>query len=166
MATAVAACVFLLIVSGVAIARSFHHTAPPAGGVPGNSSPAASNPAMARMQSATDSVDSATTAARAGLASLPGFPTPANVANVINPYISSLQLYEAFMSGTSVPAPVQSAAGTVESQVRHDVAVFSAIDGLPPIRLGAFLKGFTTDVTRLQAALSTLEQSLRTPPSS
>ena len=120
---------------------------------------------MARIQSATDSVDSATTAARAGLASLPGFPTPANVANVINPYISSLQLYEAFMSGTSVPAPVQSAAATVESQVRHDVAVFGTIDGLPPIRLGAYLKGFSSDVTRLQASLNTLEQSLRTQTS-
>jgi len=88
------------------------------------------------------------------------------VANVINPYISSLQLYEAFMSGTSVPVPVRSAAATAESQVRHDVAVFSTIDGLPPIRLGAYLKGFASDVTRLQSALNTLEQSLRTQTSS
>ena len=83
------------------------------------------------------------------------------MANVINPYISSLQLYEAFMSGTSVPVPVRSAAANVESQVRHDVTVFSTIDGLPPIRLGAYLKGFSADVTRLQAALNTLEQGLR-----
>jgi len=158
MATAVAACVFLLVVSGIAIAHSFHHTATPTAGTP--------SPAVARIQSATDSVDSATTAASAGLASLPGFPTPGNVANVINPYISSLQLYEAFMSGAAVPAPVQPAAAVAESQVRHDVTVFSTIDGLPPIRLGAYLKGFGADVTRLQSALNTLEQSLRTQTSS
>ena len=162
LATAVVACVFLLVVSGIAIAHSFHHTATPTGGAPAGTPPAATNAAVARIQSATDSVDSATTAARAGLASLPGFPTPTNVANVINPFISSLQLYEAFMSGTSVPVPVQSAAATAESLVRHDVAFFGTIDGLPPIRLGTYLKGFSSDVTRLQAALSTLEQSLRT----
>ena len=100
------------------------------------------------------------------MASLPGFPTPANVANVINPYISSLQLYDAFMSGTPVPVPVRSAADAAESQVRHDVAVFSTIDGLPPIRLGAYLKEFAADVTRLQASLSTLEQDLRTQATS
>jgi len=99
------------------------------------------------------------------LAALPGFPTPANVANVINPYISSLQLYDAFMSGTSMPVAVQPAAGAVASQVRHDVTAFSTIDGLPPIRLGTYLKSFTADVARLQASLNTLEQSLRTPTS-
>ena len=159
IATAVVACVFLLIVSIVAIAHSLHHTA----STPPSTPPAASSsPAAARVQSATDSVDSATTAARAGLASLPGFPTPTNVANVINPYISSLQLYAAFMSGTTMPVPARFAADAVQSQVRHDITVFSTIDRLPPIRLGAYLKEFATDVTRLQASLNTLEQDLRT----
>ncbi len=161
MATVAIACIFLSVVSVAAIVHSLHHAAAPNVTTPPNTPPAAS-PATARVQSATDSVDSATTAAIASLSSLPSFPTPANVANVINPYISSLQLYDAFLAGDAVPRSVRSVAGATQSQVRHDVAVFSTIDGLPPIRLGDYLKTFATEVTRLQASFSTLEQDLRT----
>ena len=162
MATAAIACIFISVVSVAAIVHSLHHTTGPTVTAPPSTTlPAASSPATARVQSATDSVDSATTAAVASLASLPGFPTPTNVANVINPYISSLQLYDAFLSGASVPQPARSVADATESQVRHDVAVFSTIDGLPPIRLGAYLNTFSAEVTRLQASFTTLEQDLR-----
>ncbi len=161
MATAAIACIFISVVSVAAIVHSLHTTGPSVTTPPSTTLPAASSPATARVQSATDSVDSATTAAVASLASLPGFPTPTNVANVINPYISSLQLYDAFLSGASVPQPARSVADATESQVRHDVAVFSTIDGLPPIRLGAYLNTFSAEVTRLQASFTTLEQDLR-----
>jgi len=162
MATAAIACIFISVVSVAAIVHSLHHTTGPTVTTPPNTPPAAS-PATARVQSATDSVDSATTSAVASLASLPGFPTPTNVANVINPYISSLQLYDEFLSGARVPRPARSVAEGTESQVRHDVAVFSSIDGLPPIRLGSYLNTFSTDVTRLQASFGSLEQDLRSP---
>ena len=55
------------------------------------------------VQTATDEVDSATTAALSGLAAIQGYPTPAKVATVITPYVSSLQLYETLLSGSSVP---------------------------------------------------------------
>ncbi len=162
MATAIVACAFLLVVGIAAIGHSLHHaTTPPAAPPASTGSPAApTSPATARVQSATDSVDSATTSARAGLASITGFPTPSNVANVINPYVASLQLYDTFMSGASVPAPASSAAAATLAQVRNDVTFFGTIDGLPPIRLGTYLTAFTTDVSRLQATLSTLEQAL------
>ena len=161
MATAAIACIFISVVSVAAIVHSLHHTTGPTVTTSPSTPPAASSPATARVQSATDSVDSATTAAVASLASLPGFPTPTNVANVINPYISSLQLYDTFLSGASVPQPARSVADATESQVRHDLAVFSTIDGLPPIRLGTYLNTFSAEVTRLQASFTTLEQDLR-----
>ena len=163
IATAVLAGAFLLIVSIVAIAHSLHHT-PTAGTPTSTPSTASSSPETARIQSATDSVDSATTSASGPLAATwSAFPTPTNVADVINPYVASLQLYETFMSGAAVPQPARSAATTAVSEVRQDVTTFSTIDGLPPIRLGAYLQEFAADVTKLQTSLSTLEQALRTP---
>jgi hypothetical protein len=165
IATAVIACVFLVLVSADAIRHSLHHA--PAATAAGTSNSAAKAASSARgasrIQSATDEVDSATTAARAGLASLSGFPTTTNVATVINPYLASLRLYETLMSGTTVPLPARSAAGVARGQVRHDVSFMGTIDGLPPIRLGAFLGEFITDTTQLQTTLGTLEQDLRTP---
>jgi len=163
MATAILACAFLLVVGIAAIAHSLHHSATPPAAPPASTAPSAApvSPEAARIQSATDAVDSASTAAGAGLASVTNFPTPANIATVINPYVASLQLYDTFMSGASVPASASSAAAAAEAQVRSDITFFGTIDGLPPIRLGAYLKSFTTDVSRLQASLSALEQALR-----
>jgi hypothetical protein len=157
--------VFLVLVSADAIAHSFRHspTATAAGTPNGALHAASSSPGALRIQSATDEVDSATTAARAGLASLSGFPTPTNVATVINPYVASLRLYETLMSGTTVPLPARSVAGVAGAQVRQDVNFLSTIDGLPAIRLGAFLREFITDTAQLQTTLGTLEQDLRTP---
>ena len=117
------------------------------------------------MQAATDAVDSATTAASVGLTSLSAFPTPTNVETVINPYISSLQLYETFLSGTKVPSSAQPAAVSAAARIRQDLHFLETIDGLPPQQLGAFLVQFDTDATQLQTTLSTLEQDLRTPAS-
>jgi hypothetical protein len=95
------------------------------------------------------------------LASLPGIPTPTNVSSVINPYINSLQLYDTFLSETSMPATTQSTAHTAQAEVRQDVQFLEGVDGLPAVRLGAFLQQFETDATQLQSTLSTLEQDLR-----
>jgi hypothetical protein len=114
---------------------------------------------------ATDAVDSATTAASVGLTSLAAFPTPTNVETVINPYISSLQLYQTFMSGAIVPAAAQPAAASAEAQLRQNLQFLDTIDGLPPQQLGAYLVRFDSDATRLQTTLSTLEQNLRAPAS-
>ncbi len=122
-----------------------------------------SSAATSQIQSATDEVDSAATGARAGLDSLSAFPTPNNVATVINPYIASLRLYEAVMTGATVPAGARAAAATAEGQVHQDVSFLETIDGLPPIGLGAFLQQFASDTTQLQASLTTLEQDLRSP---
>ena len=139
-ATIVLACLVLVIVAGALAVRSLHHattatTSPPARSASGVSSPADA----ARIQTATDEVDSATTAARAGLASMTSFPTPANVATIINPYISSLQLYEAVLSGSKVPPSATSEAASAEAQARQDLEFLGTIHGLPPVQLGAYL---------------------------
>ena len=100
------------------------------------------------------------------MASLPSFPTPTNVSTVINPYVNSLQLYETFLSGTTVPLPARATAQIALAEVRNDIATFETIDGLPAARLGAFLQEFATDSTQLQSTLGTLEvdlHSLTTP---
>jgi hypothetical protein len=125
--------------------------------------PAAATAITSQLQSATDAVDSATTGARAALDSPSGFPTPGTVAAVVNPYIASLQLYEAFMSGAAVPEAARPAADTAEGQVRQDVSFLQTVNGLPSIHLGTFLQQFSTDTTQLQSSLTTLEQDLRTP---
>jgi hypothetical protein len=179
-ATVVLACLFLVVAGAVLAVRALHHptttAAPPARvttptqvaagtGSSGTSSTGTAASATARMQTATDAVDSATTAASVGLTSLSAFPTPTNVETVINPYISSLQLYATFLSGTKVPSSAQPAAATAEAKIRQDLQFLETIDGLPAQQLGAFLVQFDTDATQLQTTLSTLEQELRTPAS-
>jgi hypothetical protein len=174
-ATAVLACLFLVVVAAALAVRSLHHpattappaahSAPPAATSPGTGSAATTSPATARIQAATDAVDSATTAASVGLTSLTAFPTPTNVETVINPYISSLQLFQTFLSGANVPASAQAAATSAEAQLRQDLQFLDTIDGLPPQQLGAYLVQFDTDATRLQTTLNTLEQNLRAPAS-
>ena len=100
-----------------------------------------------------------------GITSLAAFPTPTNVETVINPYISSLQLYQTFLTATKVPASAQPAAANAESQLRQDLQFLDTIDGLPPQQLGAFLVQFDADATELQTTLSTLEQHLRSSAS-
>jgi hypothetical protein len=180
-ATVVLACLFAIAVAAAVTVRTLHHpttttAAPPTHvttptqattGTAASGTSAAKTTASgsARIQAATDAVDSATTAASVGLTSLAAFPTPTNVETVINPYISSLQLYETFLSGTTVPAPGQPTAASAEAKIRQDLQFLETIDGLPPQQLGAFLVQFDTDATQLQTTLSTLEQDLRSPAS-
>jgi hypothetical protein len=178
-ATVVLAVLILVAVVAVVAVRALHHpttTAAPSAQVttptqaagtsaPGRSSTGTAASGTARIQAATDAVDSATTAASVGLTSLSAFPTPTNVETVINPYVSSLQLYETFLSGTKVPPSAQPAAASAVARIRQDLQFLETIDGLPPAQLGAFLVQFDTDATQLQTTLSTLEQDLRTPAS-
>jgi hypothetical protein len=179
-ATVVLACLVLVILAGVAALRARQHQTTTAGAPPAHvTSPAGSPSATgsgivsataasagtARLQTATDAVDSATTAASVGITSLTAFPTPTNVETVINPYISSLQLYQTFLTGATVPAPARPAAAGAASQIRQDLQFLDTIDGLPPQQLGAFLAQFDTDATHLQTTLSTLEQNLRSSSS-
>jgi hypothetical protein len=165
-ATVVVGCLFLVVVSAAGIARTLHNPAASTPASPATTVPAATASAEARLQTATDDADSATTTAQAGLTSLPGFPTPTNVAAVINPYVASLRIYQTFLAGATVPASAQSAAAAATAELGHDVTSFSSIDGLPPIRLGAYLDEFSTDVTHLETTLSALEEDLRTAPAS
>jgi hypothetical protein len=167
-ATLVLACLFLVVVAAAVAVRALHHPTtaapPPAHTAPPShrTAPVAPSPSAARIQTATDAVDSATTAASVGLTSLSAFPTPTNVETVINPYISSLQLYEAVLSGTKMPVAARPAAASAVAQLRQDLKFLDTIDGLPPDQLGAYMVQFDTDATRLQTTLSTLEQNLRT----
>jgi hypothetical protein len=179
-ATIVLACLFLVVVAAAVGVRALRHqptTAPPAHAASpastarhttapskgstnkGSTSTASTN--TARIQSATDAVDSAATAASVGLASLSAFPTPTNVETVINPYISSLQLYDAVLEGGQMPPAARPAAASAEAQLRQDLQFLDTIDGLPADQLGAYLTQFNADATRLQTTLSTLEQNLR-----
>ncbi len=163
-ATIVLACIFLVVgAAGVAV-RELHRSTPTAT-PPAHTAPTVSPQDVARLESATDAVDSATTAASVGLTSLSAFPTPTNVETVINPYISSLQLYETVLAGSTVPAAAQPASASAEAQLRQDLQFLDTIDGLPPAQLGAFLLQFDTDATHLQTTLSALEQNLHAPGS-
>ena len=163
-ATAAAACILLAVLLAVALMRSAQQRPAPARG-----SPAASAPVTPRSPSdttrilvATDEIDSATTAAQAGFATLPGFPTPTNVANVVIPYLSSLHLYETFMSETSAPSPAQAAAQQAVLEVRRDAGFLATIEGLPPAQLGTFLREYLADTAHLQVIFATLERDLQT----
>ena len=179
-ATVVLAVLFLVAAAAVVAVRALHHPTTTAAApahvttpsqaaagtsASGTGSTGTAASGAARIQAATDAVDSATTAASVGLTSLSAFPTATNVETVINPYISSLQLYETFLSGTKVPASAQPPAASAVARIRQDLQFLETIDGLPPAQLGAFLVQFDTDATQLQTTLSTLEQDLRTPAS-
>lgn len=165
-ATAAAGCILLAVILAAAVMRSAQEPQAPASGSPAASAPVTpqSSSDPTRILVATDEVDSATTAAQAGFATLPGFPTPINVANVVTPYLSSLHLYELFMSETSVPPPAQAAAQRVELQVRREGALLATIEGLPPAQLGAFLEQYSAEAGQLQVTLATLERDLQTKP--
>ena len=161
-ATVVLACLVLVAVAATLVVRSLHHATPATTNPPTRSaSPVSPSGDTARIQTATDEVDAATTAAQKGIASMTNFPTPANVATIINPYIASLQLYEAVLSGNTVPPTATSEAATAEALTRQDLTFLDTIDGLPPVELGAYLGQVGADTTQLQATLSDLQQSLR-----
>ncbi len=165
-ATAAAACILLAVILAAAVMRSAQQRPAPASGSPAASAPATprSSSDPTRILVATDEIDSATTAAQAGFATLPGFPTPTNVTNVVTPYLSSLRLYETFMSVTSVPEPAQAAAQHALTEVRQDAAFLATIEGLPPDQLGAFLRQSSTDTAQMQVTFATLERDLQTKP--
>ena len=165
-ATVVLAVLALVGVGAIVAVRSLHHSTAgtPRATAHSQSAPRVSpSPDAARMQSATDAVDSATTAAQVGLTSLSTFPTTGNVAKVIYPYISSLQLYESFLSDSTVPVPARAAAASAATQVRQELTFLDTIASLPPDQLGAYLQQFGTDSTRLQTTLGALEHDLGTP---
>ena len=152
--------------AGAAIVHALHHaTTPTTAPRPTPRQLYRLSPGTSRLQSATDATDSATTATQVALTSLSNFPTPTNVATIINPYVSSLQLYETFLAGSDAPAPARAAVAHAETQVRQDLKFLDTIDGLPPIQLGSYLGQFDTDTTQLQTTLSALEQDLRSPAS-
>jgi hypothetical protein len=153
---------FLLVVAAVPVAlmRSLHHPTVTAGPPARPTSVVSSTSNVSRLQTATDAADSATTSARVALTSLSNFPTPTNVETVINPYVSSLQIYETFLSETDEPAAARSAAASVESQVRQELKFLVTIEELPPVQLGSYLEQFGTNATQLQTTLSALEQDL------
>jgi len=158
--------------AGLVAGRVLHHTpapaqpqsAPAAGGQRGTAASTRSAPSVAAsLQTATDEADSATTTALAGLSSLPSFPTPTNVASVVNPYVASLLLYEAYLSGATVPASVRQPSVRASSEIRNDLTFLDTINGLPPIQLGAFIEQFQSDTTQLQNTLGTIERALSAP---
>jgi hypothetical protein len=114
---------------------------------------------------AVDAADSATTKARSQLQSLSGFPTPAKVAAVINPYAYALQLYESFLSGSAVPAAAWSEKISTDTQVSEDLQFLNTINGLPSLRLGAYMVQFSTVAAQLHTTLGALEEDLRSPKS-
>ncbi len=176
-ATVVLAC---LIVAAVAIVYSLRQPTTANAGPSGSSTSAVSTPpdtsavstspdtatiptasGTARVQTAVSGADSATTAAQSELDSLSGIPTPAKVAAVINPYAYSLQLYESFLSGSPVPAAAWSEKISTDAQMGKDLEFLNTINELPSLRLGAYLRQFSTVAAQLHASLSTLEADLR-----
>lgn len=152
-----------LLVAAVATVYALQPTTPN----PGLQTPSASDvppslqASQVQVRAATAAAVSATTTVRSRLAAMSGFPTPPKVAAMINPYDSSLQLYEVVLSVSAVPAAVWSAKSGAAAQVRRDLQFLATINGLPPVRLGAYLRQLGTNSTQLQATLNTFEQTLR-----
>ncbi len=155
----VLACVVVLLAATV-IVISLHQ--PTTAGPPAASTSKAPPPsAISRARSATEAALTATTAARQGLGSLSGFPTVPKVAAVITPYISSLEHYQAFLTGSTVPAAARRARDNATAVVNQDLRHLGTINGLASLRLGTWLEQFSTDMVALQASLSTFEHALR-----
>jgi hypothetical protein len=158
-ATAVVASLFLVFAVVTVVMVLLHHsdTAPPAKA----STAAVVSPETARLQTATRAMDRTTSTTRSDLDSLDGIPTTDRVSGVINPYVSSLQHYQAVLSAAKVPTAARGAAANLRALLRQDVESLATIDGLPPLRLGTYLEKFGTGVTQLQKDLGTFEHALR-----
>ena len=171
VAAVAVACVAVVLAAGLVATRVLNRTttpvARPAAARPVVTTPPATtlpveSPALAaaRLQTATDEADSATTTALAGLSSLPSFPTPTNVAAVVNPYVASLLLYQAYLSGATVPASARQDTTTASEEIRNDLTFLDTINGLPPIELGSFIGQFQSDTAQLQSTLVSIEHDL------
>lgn len=159
-----------IVVAGVAIVFSLHHSATATTGSSatttsgvatshGTATPPRSS-GTSRVQAAVKGADAATTKAQSQLDSLSGFPTPAKVAAVIDPYAYALQLYESFLSGSAVPAAAWSDKITADTQVSEDLRFLNTINELPSLQLGTYMVQFGTVAAQLHTTLSTLEQDL------
>jgi hypothetical protein len=153
------ACLFFAVAVGAAVLH-FGHTSGTSTPVPATT-PVVSSPAqVARLESAITDVQSASTGAQAGLTTLSVFPTPPRVATIINPYVDSLHLYDTLATAVTVPTAARAAAFTAETQVRQDIAFLRTVNGLPPIRLGAYISSFFARSTQLQQTMDSLQKAL------
>jgi hypothetical protein len=145
-------------------------TAAPSTTTPSTTTPSTTTPTtqptvQRTPQAAVSGALAATAAVRSGLSSLSGFPTPTNVAAVINPYAYALQLYESFLAASAVPAAAWSDKISTDTQMSEDIRFLDTINGLPSLRLGAYIIRFSSTVSHLQTSLSTLQTDLQSPSS-
>ena len=159
------ASLFVVFVAVAVIISSLHQSTPATAGSRVASTSAVSSSSVSRLQAATDTAAVVTTTTGSRLHAISGIPTPAEVAAVVNPYVSSLQRYEATLAGAAVPTEARTAAAGARTLVSRDVQFLSTIRGLAPLRLGSYLDQFDTNATQLQADLSRLEGELRTATS-
>jgi hypothetical protein len=159
MTLAVLASLFVVFVVVMVVMVLLHHSDnPPARAA---AKTRVISPGTARLQTATKAIDTDANTTLLALHALKLIPTPVKVATVINPYVSNLQHYQTVLSGVKVPAAARGAAAEVRSLLSRDVPSFATIDGLPPLRLGAYLEEFGTGLAQLQKDLGTLEHALR-----
>jgi hypothetical protein len=157
--TAVLASLFVVFVVVMVVMVLLHHSDnSPAGRA---STAATVSRETARLQAATTAMNRDGTAAHSALLSLKAIPTTVQVAAVINPYASSLRHYQTVLSGAHVPTSSRGAAANVRALLSGEVRFLPTIDGLPPLRLGAYLEQFGSDLTHLQKDLGALEHALR-----
>jgi hypothetical protein len=166
-ATVVLVC---LLVAAVAIALALPHSTTTTGsststttGIittsPGTATPPASTDHQSP-QTAVSGAQAATTKALSQLRAISGFPTTTNVAVVINPYAYALQLYESFLAQSAVPAAAWSDKVSADTQMSQDLRFLNTINGLPSLRLGAYMVRFSAVTSQLQSTLSTLAADL------
>jgi hypothetical protein len=164
--TTVALASLVVVFVAVAVIMSWLHQSTPATAGPRAASTSAlSSSSVSRLQAATDTAAAAIATTRSGLDAISGIPTPAKVATVINPYVTSLQSYEATLTGTVVPTAARTAAADTRTLVSADLQYLSTIKGLAPLRLGSYLEQFGKNATQLQAELGRLQGELRTATS-
>jgi hypothetical protein len=150
--------VVLLILAGalvlVAHRLQLVRTSPPA-------NPGAAAASATGLLSATDHALAATSDVRVGLDGFSGVSTPATAGAATDAYAQSLRLYGMVLATTPAPAASRDAVRALQSELRSDVSYLAGVNGLPPVRLGAYLQGVLTRATQLEATMGSFERTLR-----
>ncbi len=147
-----------VIAAGTGWALSSGSSAPPA--------PSAPSSAAARtlVGQATALVTQAGSAMSQGMSALHSLPTVTTVSAVVDPYLVSLQRYEAVLAGARLTGSAATWRGMVLLHVRDLVTLLHSLPTTPSFSLGTWINGFYLQTAELQSAIEGLLPTLRTPP--
>jgi hypothetical protein len=131
----------------------------------GSSAPASANTAAARsaVGRATTLVTQAGSAMSNGMAAIDTVPTVATVSAVVDPYLVSLQHYEAALAGATLASSAATWRNMVLTHVRDLIALLQSLPSTPSASLGNWINGFYLQTAELQTAIQGLVPALGSP---